>query len=156
MELNITNQNVKPTLTSRFDWGFGTGRTPYLMASEYEAQFESKLSSDRESKPLYYVHIHLFVDKPWDYLTGPQAIEFVDTGDVDEEQSFWDYKRYCRDNKINYATILLSANMKTEIVKDGLFQITQITEYDNDIRAYKGIFTLQFSEGTLKGEFSIN
>lgn len=137
---------------SRFDWGLGTGRTPYIAASEYKAEFESKLSTERGSMPLYYVYIQVFSDKPWGYLTEPHAIKFVNIEEIDEEQSPWDYKSYCDYNKINYATIFLSSSLKTEIVKDGTFQIT---EYDKDKHTYKGQFTLQFSEGTLKGDFNI-
>lgn len=137
---------------SRFDWGLGVGKTPYLMASEYEAEFESKLSVERGVMPLYYVNIRLFVDKPFDFLTEPQSIKLENIDGIDEAQSTWDYKQYCDYNKINYATIFNSANTKTEIVKDGSFEIT---EFDKDKRTYKGKFKLQFSEGTLKGEFSI-
>lgn len=63
-----------------------------------------------------------------------------------------DYRNYCYDNKINFATIFQSSDMKTEIVKEGSFHIT---EYDLKKNKYKGEFTLLFSEGTLNGEFSI-
>lgn len=140
---------------SRFDWGLGTGRTPYMTVSEYEAGFESKLSTERGGMPLYYIYIQVFSDKPWGYLTEPQTIKIDNTEKIEEEHSSWDswdYRRYFDYKKINYATIFSSSSLKTEIVTDGSFQIT---EYDKDKRTYKGQFTLQFSEGTLKGDFSV-
>lgn len=134
-----------------FNWGLGP-KTPDILVSEYNAEFESKLSAERGTMPLYYVNIRLFVDKPFEFLTEPQSIKFVNIDGLDEEQSVWDYTQYCDLNKINYAKIFILSNTKTEVVKDGLFQIT---EYDKERYTYKGIFTLQFSEGTLKGKFSI-
>lgn len=140
---------------SRFDWGFGTGKTPCLIASEYEARFETRLSTKRGEFPLCYVYINMFVETPWDYLTEPQTIEFIDIADIDEELNSWDYKRYCEDHKINYATISWVGNPKTEIVKEGSFQITEMTELDNNQRIYKGKFSLHSIEGMLKGTFII-
>ena len=137
---------------SRFDWGLGIGKTPFLGVSEYKANYESKLSTERGNMPLYYVYIQVSVDEPWEYLTEPQTIKFTKIEGIDEENRPWDYRSYCDYYKINCATIFLSSNSKTEIVKEGSFQIT---EYDMKKRVYKGKFTLLFSEGTLKGDFSI-
>lgn len=134
-----------------FNWGLGL-KSPYIATSEYTLEFESQLSPERGAMPLVYVYINIFVDKPWAFLTEPQTIKFVDIEDIDEEQSPWDYMRYCDDNKINCAKISWTANPKTEIVKEGTFQIT---EYDKEKLTYKGKFSLQFSEGALNGEFSI-
>ena len=102
--------------------------------------------------PIVYVYIDLFVDKPWRFLTEPQNISLVNIEEADNELDPWDYARYCNYHKINYAKIFLTTTSNTEIVREGSFQIT---EYDNDKHVYKGSFNLQFSEGTLKGEFSI-
>lgn len=134
-----------------FNWGLGP-KSPYILTSEYNAEFESKLSPERGTMPQYYVYIHIFVDKPFEFLTEPQTIKFVDTEEIDEKQSPWDYTRYCDYNKISYTSIFISATTKTEIVKDGTFQITT---YNTEKHTYKGKFTLPFSEGTLNGEFNI-
>lgn len=88
----------------------------------------------------------------WEYLTEPQTIKFTKIEEIDEENNPWDYQSYCDYYNINYAKIFLSSNAKTEMVKEGSFQIT---EYDIKKSVYKGKFTLLFSEGTLKGDFSI-
>ena len=141
---------------SRFNL-IGPTPTPYLQISEYEVTFESHLSTRRGEMPLYYVDIQIFADKEWGFLTEPQIIRFVKKEQTDENFSWeWeyisDYRNYCYDNKINFATIFRSSDMKTEIVKEGSFHIT---EYDLKKNKYKGKFTLLFSEGTLNGEFSI-
>lgn len=115
------------------------------------------MSTRRGEMPLYYVDIQIFADKEWGFLTEPQIIRFVKKEQTDENFSWeWeyisDYRNYCYDNKINFATIFRSSDMKTEIVKEGSFHIT---EYDLKKNKYKGKFTLLFSEGTLNGEFSI-
>lgn len=141
---------------TRFDWGFGMGKTPDLVMSDYEIEFNSNLSTERGAMPLYYLYIEMYVDKLLAFLTEPQTIKFVDIEGIDEDQNVWDYvrdyKRYCRDNKINFATVSKPLDPKSEIVKDGSFQITS---YNKEKHTYKGEFSLQFSEGTLKGEFSI-
>ena len=136
---------------TRFDWGFGIGKTPYLVVSDYEIEFDSKLSTERGGMPVYYVYIDIFTESPLEFLKEPQTIKFVDIEGIGEEDEL-NYKRYCRDNKINFATIFMLSNLKSEIVKDGTFQIT---EYDPKNHTYKGKFSLLFSEGTLKGDFSI-
>lgn len=137
---------------SRFDWGLGVGKSPHIIASECEIDFESKLSTERGGFPLYYVYIDMFVEKPWAFLTEPQIIRYVQPDDAEEVQTPWDYTRYCDYKKINYAKIFISTTSETEIVKEGSFKIT---EYDKEKSTYKGNFELQFSEGTLKGDFTI-
>lgn len=135
---------------TKFDWGLNPNRTPSLNVSDYHVVFKSSLSSERGGEPLYSVYIEIYVNTPWEYLTKPQTIEFVNIGDSDEEPTGWDYTMYCIDNKISYATILSS---EYEIVKDGSFQIIS---YDKERGTYHGKFTLQFSEGILNGEFTNN
>lgn len=60
---------------TRFNWGLGP-KTPYISASEYNVDFESHLSSERGAMPLYYVYIHIFVDKPFEFMTETQPIKF--------------------------------------------------------------------------------
>lgn len=141
---------------SRFDGWISNMRTPLIDVAEDEIFFESKLSVKRGEMPLYYVDIQLYATKSWEYLTEPAVIKFVDREQTDGGFSEWeyvsDYKSYCSDNKINFATIYKSSNLKTEIVKEGSFQIT---EYDLKKHKYKGAFSLLFGEGTLTGKFSI-
>ncbi len=133
---------------TKFDWGLNPNRTPSLMVSEYDLEFKSHLSSERGGMSLYSVNIRIYVNTPWEYLTKPQTIEYVNIDDSDEDPEVWDYKKYCSNNKISYATIISS---EIEIVKDGSFQIIS---YDKERGTYHGKFTLQFSEGIMNGEFS--
>ena len=141
---------------TRFDWGIGMGRTPNLQISEHEATFESKLSTERGGVPIYYVDIKLFTDETWKCMTEQQVIKFENIEETYLDSNAWeyvsDYRKYCEYNRLNYATIFRSSDLNIEIVKEGVFQIT---DYDTDNKSYKGIFTLTFSEGTLNAEFSI-
>lgn len=96
--------------------------TPSLTANEYTIEFESILSKERGGTPLYAVTVKLFVNNPWEYLTQPQAIKYIKIGESDDEPAYWDYTRYCHDNKISYATILSYSDYKNEIVRDGSFE----------------------------------
>ena len=136
-----------------FNIGPNSINTPSLVAKEYEVEFDSSLSNERGGTPLYAVTIKLFVNNPWEYLTQPQTIKYVNIGESDDEPARWDYIKYCNENKISYATILSYSDYKTEIVKEGSFKITS---YDKEKNVYTGIYTLKFSEGTLNAEFSIN
>lgn len=136
-----------------FNIGPNSVNTPSLVASEYTVEFSSSLSNERGASPLYAVKIKLFVNDPWEYLKQPQTIKYINIGESDEEPAPWDYTKYCFDNKISYATILCYHDYDTEIVKEGSFEITS---YDKEQQKYNGRFSLNFSEGTLNGEFSIN
>ncbi|MBD5230221.1 MAG: hypothetical protein HDS69_09355 [Bacteroidales bacterium] len=131
-----------------FNWGLGP-RTPYVIASEHEAEFTSDLSVDRHTMPLYYVTIQVYADEPWNFLYSTETIELVNT---DDAQSISDYKNYCREHRINFATIFLTSTLETEVVKEGSFKITS---YNKEKQICSGTFTLQFSEGTLTGNFSL-
>lgn len=126
--------------------------TPSLVESEYTLEFYSSLRNERRGTPLYAVKIKLFVNDSWEYLTQPQAIKYIKIGESEDEPTSWDYVKYCLDNKISYATILSYTDYENEIVRDGTFEIIS---YNKEKRTYNGKFTLHFSEGTLKGEFSI-
>lgn len=134
-----------------FNIGPNSINTPSIIDNEYTLEFKSILCNERGGTPLYGVTVILFVNNPWDFLTKPQTIKYIEIGEAENEPITWDYTHYCHENKISYATILSYSNYKTEIVKDGSFEITS---YDNERKTYNGIFTLNFSEGTLNGEFS--
>lgn len=137
-----------------FNIGPNSINTPSLDAGEYTVEFNSNLSNERGGTPLYAVTVIVFVNSPLEYLTQPQTIKYVYIGESDDEPAqWWDYIKYCNENKISYATILSYSDYKTEIVKEGSFKITS---YDKEKNVYTGIYTLKFSEGTLNAEFSIN
>lgn len=136
-----------------FNIGPNSINTPSLVAKEYEVEFDSSLSNERGGTPLYAVTIKLFVNNPWEYLTQPQTIKFINIGESDDKPTPWDYTSYCQENKISYATILSYSDYENEIVKEGTFEITS---YDKEKDAYNGVFTLSFSEGVLNAKFSIN
>ena len=136
-----------------FNIGPNSINTPSLVAKEYEVEFDSSLSNERGGIPLYAVTIKLFVNNPWEYLTQPQTIKFINIGESDDKPTPRDYISYCQENKISYATILSYSDYENEIVKEGTFEITS---YDKEKNAYNGVFTLSFREGTLNAKFSIN
>ena len=93
------------------------------------------------------MRINLFVDTPEEFFHQPQKIEKIDIADtliLDR-----DYRQYCKDNKVSYATV------NGEVIDEGTFQITLYNKTEGQIYCTNGngTFTLQFSEGTLKGEF---
>lgn len=114
--------------------------TPEFHCNENTVSLLSMLRTKRNGTINYVVRINLFADQPDALLKGEQFIE-----KIDGELSAWDYTKYCRDNKISYATV------NEEVATRGSFQITS---YDKERGRYKGTFTLHFSEGVLKGEFS--
>ncbi len=134
-----------------FNIGPNSINTPSIIANEYSIEFKSILRNDRGGTPLYGITVILFVNTPWEYLTQPQTIKYVKIGETGEEPASWEYTRYCRDNQISYATILSYSDYGNEIIKDGTFEVTS---YDKENKVYNGTFTLNFSEGTLNGEFS--
>ena len=119
--------------------------TPELNYSDNAISFMTFLRSERNGTILYVVRINLFASEPDAFLSKEQIIEKIDFESTDVNSSeMWDYTRYCRDNRISYATV------NSEIVDRGSFKITS---YDKEKGQYHGTFTLNFSEGTLKGEF---
>ena len=125
--------------------------TPFLEYSQYEATFETYLSTERRGKIAYIVRINLFVDTPEDFFHQPQTIEKINIADVDTLSSERDYRQYCKDNNVSYATV------NGEVIDGGTFQITSYdkTEGQTYCTNCNGTFTLQFSEGTLNGTFWI-
>lgn len=126
--------------------------TPFLEYSQYEATFETYLSTERGGKIAYIVRINLFVDTPEEFFHQPQTIEKIEIADTDTTLSDRDYRQYCKDNKVSYATV------NGEAIDRGTFQITSYDKTEGQIYCTNcnGTFTLQFSEGTLNGTFWIN
>ena len=133
-----------------YSYIFGpTYPTPFFEYSQYEARFETYLSTERGGKIAYIVRINLFVDTPEEFFHQPQTIEKIDIVDAGTLISDRDYCQYCKENKVSYATV------NGEVIDEGIFQITSNnkTEGQSYCTNGNGTFTLQFSEGTLKGEF---
>lgn len=115
--------------------------TPQLVRTNNGFEFFSLLRTKRGGDIAYTVCINLFTTEPDASLTEEQHIEKVATDIPDQE-----YSRYCLENKISYATV------NGDIVSTGTFKITS---YDLQHGNYQGTFTLDFSEGTLEGKFSM-
>lgn len=113
--------------------------------NQYEAMFETYLSTGWGDNVAYIVRINLFLDTPEEFIYQPQTIEKIDIADADTLISDKDYRRYCMENKVLYAIV------NGEVIDGGTFQITS---YDKNEGCY-GTFTLQFNEGTLNGTFGI-
>ena len=108
------------------------------------------LSKERREYALYYVDIYLFPDSLEDLLGKELSFERKEIEYADGEPTAWEYAQYCEDNKIPYARIFSSERLDSDFAEKGTFRITS-DEKDN----YSGTFTLQFSEGTMTGEFQI-
>lgn len=104
------------------------------------------LRSERNGEIALTVRINLYCEDSGELLKNEQTIEKIDFKASDGGNYEWEYIKYCRDNKISYARV------NDEIVNNGTFKITS---YNVEKRQYTGSFTLQFSEGTLKGDFEI-
>ena len=115
--------------------------TPEFVPTDNGLEFFSLLRTKRGGDIAYAVRINLFTTEPDAYLTEEQHIEKVAT-DIPEH----DYRLYCQENRISYAAV------DGEIVSTGTFKITS---YNLQQRNYQGTFTLNFSEGTLQGKFTL-
>lgn len=115
--------------------------TPEFVPTDNGFEFFSLLRTERRGDIAYAVRINLFTTEPDAYLTHEQHIERVDA-DVPEH----DYWLYCQENKISYAAV------DGEIVSTGTFKVTS---YNLQQGNYQGTFTLDFSEGTLRGKFTL-
>lgn len=120
--------------------------TPELNYSEKELSFMTLLRSERNCEIALTVRINLYCEDSGEMLKNEQTIEKVDFQPSGGENYKWEYIKYCKDNKISYARV------NDEIVNNGTFKITS---YNVEKHQYTGSFTLQFSEGTLKGDFEI-
>lgn len=97
--------------------------------------------------PVYYVDIYLFSNSSEGVYEKEYNFEKADIDYTDGNPSHWEYVKYCKENKISYADI------NNEIADKGSFRFTS---YDNEKKEYSGTFTLQFSEGTMQGELTID
>lgn len=120
--------------------------TPELNYSEKELSFMTLLRSERNGEIALTVRINLYCEDSGEMLKNNQTIEKVDFKPSGGENYKWEYIKYCKDNKISCARV------NDEIVSKGTFKITS---YNVEKHQYTGSFTLQFSEGTLKGDFEI-
>lgn len=91
------------------------------------------------------------MDTPEEFFHQPQTIEKIEIADTDTTMSDRDYRQYCKDNKVSYATV------NGEAIDRGTFKITSYDKTEGQIYCTNcnGTFTLQFSEGTLNGTFWI-
>ena len=124
--------------------------TPSFNYNDCKATFSTALSKERREYALYYVDIYLFPDSLEDLLGKELSFERKEIEYADGEPTAWEYAQYCEDNKIPYARIFSSERLDSDFAEKGTFRITS-DEKDN----YSGTFTLQFSEGTMTGEFQI-
>lgn len=118
---------------------FAPTATPYI---EYNPEttggwFETDLGPDRDAPAEYFIKIFI----PKDLLKGEHL---TSTAGRSMFESDLDYKVYCQNNGIAYATI------GGELVDNGTFEITS---YDLDNGWAYGRFSLPFSEGTITGQF---
>lgn len=118
--------------------------TPYLLCDN-AIRFNTLLRTERNGDIAFYVEINLFADKR-DIVTDKEyIIEKTDIESLGNDAPIWDYTRYCDDNAVSYARIDSEIPDRCSI---------RFTAFDTE-KHYHGIFTLDFSEGTLKGEFDI-
>lgn len=120
--------------------------TPSIEHHENYAVFHTWLCKEKGSTPIYYVDIYLFSNSSDDVYGKEYNFEKIDIDYTDGKPSHWEYVKYCQDNRITYADV------NNEIVDKGSFRFTS---YDDEKKEYSGTFTLQFSEGTMQGEFTI-
>lgn len=120
--------------------------TPSIEQLENCIVFHTWLCKEKGGSPVYYVDIYLFSNSSEGESEKEYNFEKVGIDYTDGNPSHWEYVKYCKDNRISYADV------NNEIADKGSFRFTS---YDNEKQEYSGTFTLQFSEGTMQGEFTI-
>lgn len=118
--------------------------TPEFYYYDNSVRFLTMLRTNRGGDISYVVRINIFGSEADDVLSGEQTIEKVEIEQADGTPTEAEYARYCRDNRISYATV------DGEIASKGTFTITA---HDMEKGKYRGSFSLNFSEGTMTGEF---
>lgn len=124
--------------------------TPSFNYNEGKTAFQTALSKERAGEVLYYVDIFLFADSAEEFLGKELSFERRDIEYADGTPTNWEYTQYCNENKISYAEVFSCETFDREIADKGTFRITSDKKGN-----YSGTFTLQFSEGTMTGEFFI-
>ncbi len=127
--------------------------TPTLYSGDDYLSFTTHLRAERTGPIVYCVDIVIYANEIDELLGKEIIIEKIDNFDIPEDDPFYQMKyiHYCIDNKISYATVFRPLD-EDIIITGGSFEIMS---YDKGRRNYHGTFTLNLSEGTLKGEFDI-
>lgn len=126
--------------------------TPKLYFGDDYLSFTTHLRAERSGSIVYCVDIIIYANEIDELLGKEIIIEKIDNFDIPEDDPFYrmKYIHYCIDNKISYATVFRP--LDEEIITGCSFEIMS---YDKGRRNYHGTFTLNLSEGTIKGEFDI-
>lgn len=135
------------TITSRV--------TPDLYFGDDYLSFTTHLRAERTGPIVYCVDIIIYSNELDELLGKEIIIEKIDNFDIPEDDPFYQMKyiHYCIDNKISHAIMLRPlVNIDDILLASGSFKIIS---YDKERRNYHGTFTLNLSEGTLKGKFDI-
>ncbi|MGM9763061.1 MAG: hypothetical protein ACI3ZQ_03465 [Candidatus Cryptobacteroides sp.] len=123
-------------------------KTPSFAYSDGIATFRTALCKGRGEAAVYYVDIFLFTDSLEELHGREVGFERRDIEYVDGKPAEWEYEEYCNDNRLPYAKVFSCERMCGEIADKGTFRLTSDKNGN-----YSGTFILQFSEGTMKGEF---
>jgi len=119
--------------------------TPELYYYDNVVRFKTFLRAERNGDIVFGVDINLFINAQDIVPNKEYIIEKKDFAALGANPASWDYSKYCEDNDISYASVSEIAERCT----------IRFTTFDTEKRHYQGIFTLNFSEGMLKGEFEI-
>lgn len=119
--------------------------TPRLYCDD-AVRFETILRTERKGDMVFSVDISLFVRAEDIVPDKEYVIEKMDIESLGSDAPVWEYTRYCEVNDISYACILREIPDRCSI---------RFTTFDTEKSIYQGTFTLNFSEGVLKGEFEI-
>lgn len=138
------------TLIDQTPFNIGPNSTPSIIADDYSIEFKSILRNERGvlhfmGSPLYCLlkpHGNILHSRKLSNILKQENLtKILHLGNIHAIVA----------NQISYATILSYSDYENELVKDGTFEITS---YNKENKVYNGIFTLNFSEGTLNGDFS--
>lgn len=122
--------------------------TPSLELYDNSLRFTTYLRPERNGQIACAIKLFIYADDMDDLFDKELKFEKLPDieSSVEGDPSYFDYIRYCIQNKISCAEVT------GEIVESGSFKITS---YDKEKHQYKGFFTLKFSEGTIKGKFDL-
>ena len=113
--------------------------------------FTTELAKDRDSAMEYYIDIYLNAESVTELVGKEILFKKESMPEQSENQSLSEYYRWLRENSYNYAHITTD-RYANELAELGSFRIES---YDEKEGMYCGSFSLQFSEGTMTGQFKV-
>lgn len=117
--------------------------------------FTTELAKERDSAMEYHIDIYLNAESVTKLVGKEILFKKESMPEQSENQSLSEYYRWLRENSYNYAHVTTDHHVNEltdELAELGSFRIES---YDEKEGLYCGSFSLQFSEGTMTGQFKV-